>query len=365
VTVRSSGWKVRPSFSPHGPVRPVTLLLDEQTLTQLAGDDVVAWQTPWSAFRSVRLVKTPGMTTLYAEIDQRVFTWRSRRRGAFAELAPLVHANGGYVVRERSQYLVLVTLVLIAAMSFAGVALSSWDKTTAPAVHALENVNLSEKDLPGSWAPTPSSPLQNLAGTPRKVYTFSANTTTTMPSPTTAYGAQVRTFESCMHLSYAADREFGTAGHSATYQVASPTYSTTAFGGVQVVSVAQWYADPANVTADTLEMRNARFAACFANANADFVLDTFVSNPNVRNGKALTVRTFAHGFRVAGVATLSGLVSSTGSVNDQFFIENMTSGHYEVTMAMIVPDATKVRGLITTLTTALLSRMSPVQGTAA
>jgi len=35
--LRSDGWSVRPSFVPHGAVTPVTLLADENALTQFGG----------------------------------------------------------------------------------------------------------------------------------------------------------------------------------------------------------------------------------------------------------------------------------------------------------------------------------------
>ena len=52
--LRSAGWSVRPSFVPHGATAPVTLLMDDDALTQLAGDPAVAWQTPWSELSNVQ-----------------------------------------------------------------------------------------------------------------------------------------------------------------------------------------------------------------------------------------------------------------------------------------------------------------------
>jgi len=55
--LRSDGWSVRPSFVPHGAVTPVTLLADENALTQLAGVPTVAWQTPWSELSNIQFVR--------------------------------------------------------------------------------------------------------------------------------------------------------------------------------------------------------------------------------------------------------------------------------------------------------------------
>ena len=54
--LRSEGWSVRPSFVAHGPTAPVTLLADDQGLTQLAGVFPVAWQTPWEEVSQIELV---------------------------------------------------------------------------------------------------------------------------------------------------------------------------------------------------------------------------------------------------------------------------------------------------------------------
>ena len=79
---RSEGWRVRPSFTPQGPTSPVTLLLDERCLTQLAGEDPVAWQTPWTELHNLRLARTLFGTTMIADTDGRTFVWRTNRRVA-------------------------------------------------------------------------------------------------------------------------------------------------------------------------------------------------------------------------------------------------------------------------------------------
>jgi len=75
--LRSDGWSVRPSFVPHGAVTPVTLLADENALTQLAGVPTVAWQTPWSELSNIQFVRFARGMALFATAAGVRYCWRN------------------------------------------------------------------------------------------------------------------------------------------------------------------------------------------------------------------------------------------------------------------------------------------------
>ena len=66
--LRSEGWSVRPSFVSNGPTSPVTLLSDDAGLTQLAGEPMVAWQTPWSELTNLQLLRFAKGMALFATV---------------------------------------------------------------------------------------------------------------------------------------------------------------------------------------------------------------------------------------------------------------------------------------------------------
>jgi len=362
TAVRSVGWRVQPSFTPNGPTNPVTLLLDEHTLTQLAGTDEVAWQTPWSAFRSLRLVRGIGVTALRADIDGRTFVWRTRQRGAFTSLAPFIRAAGGDVRRDRSQLTALVVVALVGLASYAGVLGARLSSPSLPAAEkAVTAVNVTFADLPGQWTNKDSSPLSALTGVPGEVYKATITSTTVPASSPFAMAASA--FESCMHDTSATDRMFGAAGQQPAYQVSSPVYSSTIDGGVQVASSAQYYATTAMVAADTQQMARRNFGACYVDANADLVVSSVLASPRVTAGKNLLVTTFAKGFRVAGQVALDGVTSASGTT-EQLVLVVMTSGHYEVTLMVLAPSYRAVTPLVASLASTLLARIGPASGTA-
>jgi len=86
--LRSDGWSVRPSFVPHGAVTPVTLLADENALTQLAGVPTVAWQTPWSELSNIQFVRFARGMALFATAAGVRYCWRNPSRNDFEPCAP-------------------------------------------------------------------------------------------------------------------------------------------------------------------------------------------------------------------------------------------------------------------------------------
>lgn len=364
---RSEGWRVSESFVPNGPTDPVTLLVNEQSLTQLAGVDAVAWQIPWSLFGSLHLVRSPGRTTLSAHVDGRTFTWRASARRTFDELAPFVLRAGGRVERSRGVMTGLVAAVVVGLLSTAGYLGARWESRAGlPApVTALESVNLRLSDLPGSWTVTADPLLTNLVGPANQVYKTNYATTTTTPPANSVYAEAVSAFQHCMKITNVADRMYGAAGQAPLYQVASPTFASSENGGVEIATYAQYYPQLSMVQKDTAEMRLPRFAGCFANVSADLVEAVATNKPHVTDGVSLPDATFAKGFRHAGVASVAIASSATlTSAKAHLIVVVATSGHFETTLYVLTSRWPATRGLVDTLTNILVSHVAPSTGTA-
>ncbi len=366
--LRSEGWRVNESFTPKGPTDPVTLLLNEHSLTQLAGVDPVAWQIPWSVMGDVRLLRSPGRTSLSATIDGRTFEWRTSAHRRFDELTPFVLLAGGRVERTRGALTGLTAALVVALLSSAGYLGTRWESRhrQASAESALQALNLRLSDLPGSWSVSTDPLLANLVGPANQVFKTNYTTTTTAPAANSVYEVAVRAFQHCMGISNAADRMYGAAGQLPLYQVASSVFSSSRAGGLEVASYVQYYPQLSMVQRDTAEMRSPRFSSCFANVSADLVEASSSSNPRVSDGKALSVLTFAKGFHRVGVATVA-LTSSTSlaSVSAHLFVVVATQGHYETTFFILSSSWPTARSLVTSLTNVMVSHIAPSSGVAA
>jgi len=363
--LRLEGWRVRPSFTANGPTQPVTLLIDEDTLTQLAGVDVVAWQTPWSALTNVRVAQRWGTTFLSAHVDGRTFVWRTRTRGALALLLPFVERAGGRRVADRYWIATSVAGVLVAVSCFVGY-LGYRTNGSSPLVRALRAVNLTFRDLPGSWNASTSSILQGLQGTPLQVETTNFSTTTTLPTLTSPYGKIIHQFQQCLGVSSQRDRMFGVAAQSPLYQVSSRIFTSSVDGGVQVASTTQYYPHVSWVTHDTAEMRRSGFGGCLANTDAELAAYSPSAPVTVTNGRSVIVRTFAQGFHVAGVASFPapGVSQLLGTPTQSLFSLVATSGHYEVTMFVLANDWKAAQPLAATLANVVVAHITAGQGTA-
>ena len=100
TTMRSEDWAVRPPFVVNGPTSPVTLLSDDESLTQLAGIPAVAWQTPWSEISNLELVRISHQMLLFATIGGVRYTWRHRDVVDWDIVRSVVLEHGG-IVTER------------------------------------------------------------------------------------------------------------------------------------------------------------------------------------------------------------------------------------------------------------------------
>ena len=371
MQLRSEGWRVRPSFTPQGPTSPVTLLLDDRSLTQLAGVDPVAWQTPWAELHNLRLARTLFGTTLIADTDGRTCIWRTNRRREFAALAPFVMAAGGWVQQRQVQRRTAIAVAAVTLLSFVGYFGSQLHHGAAGATVArLKALNVGFTDLPGSWTTATPSVLSAVIGTPGQTVRTNFSTTTTTPLATSLYGKVVHSFQHCLGVTNAADRMFGAAGQFPVVQTTSKVFTSASGGGVQVASYAQYYASTSSVAKDTAETTKPGFGACFTDANADFIEGGALSlSPTVTTGQPLTVHTFAKGYRVAGIATLTGASfaqATTGlaSQRQHLVVVVMTRGHYEVTLMALCVNWPQQESLVQSLVNNMVARLSPSTGTA-
>ncbi len=368
--VRLEGWSVRPSFVPHGPTKPVTLLVDDNGLTQLAGIDSVAWQVPWPLLRHLRLVRSGLGTLLIATVDGQLFVWRSARPSNYTALIPFVRAAGGRVERARQRAGAWLGAALVILGSSAGLIGALLHRT--PGLSATElatrNANISFADLPGSWTATGPSLLSALASTPNKLYTTNFATTTTLPAASSPFGVAARTFQQCFGVSNARDRVFGLAGQVPLYQVGSSIFTSDMVGGVQVASEVQYYPHRSNVARDTAEIEKPHFGSCFAVANGLILKGLFANTYTIATGAATTLTpvTFTKGFRTGGAVLVSApsfAPTAGGATTTQSLgVYVMTQGHYEVTLYVLSANRHQPKSLVATLVNALEARISSSPG---
>ena len=161
---RSEGWVVRPSFVPHGPTSPVTLLGDEVGLTQLTGTPAVAWQTPWGELANVQLVRFARGLALFATANGVRYCWRTTNKANYEQIAGVISQHGGRVVRRRRRAGIYVVVLVVLLASVAGGIGAFFDKGSASAaiIANTEAVNLSVRDLPSGWSPASGFVVERL-----------------------------------------------------------------------------------------------------------------------------------------------------------------------------------------------------------
>ena len=104
---------------------PVTLLADDDALTQLAGDPAVAWQTPWSELSNIQIVRFARSMALFATAAGVRYCWRNPSRADFEALRAIVVAHGGVVARHRRRAGVYSVAVVVLIAALAG-GIGSW-----------------------------------------------------------------------------------------------------------------------------------------------------------------------------------------------------------------------------------------------
>lgn len=347
--VRSTGWTVFPSFVPNGPTSPVTLLLDDQGVTQLVGEPVVAWQTPWSELSHLQLIRFAPGAVLFATIAGVRYSWRTTQRRQFEALAPIIAAHGGTITRRRRRAgAALVALVVVLGSLVGG--LGAWlNRARVPSeLTATRALNITLNDLPSGYSTAPPSLLSYLFTPSNQVVT---PTPTTAPVPNSNWSRISGLFQRCIGVPASRDRVYGAAGQQPDYQVSSPVY-TSLTGDVLVASTAQYYHTTTMVSRDVAEMTRANFATCFATSQAALLFTVVGATlPTSDIATSWTPSTFVHGFVRAGIVPLA----LSGKLQYLVMV-TAASGHVELTLGALVSSWAGSKAQLETLTSTLLSR---------
>jgi hypothetical protein len=357
--LRSDGWSVSPSFVPNGAVTPVTLLIDDHALTQLAGEPAVAWQTPWSELTNVHIVRFARSMALFATAAGVRYCWRNPSRSDFDALRAIVLEHGGVVARHRRRAGVYSVALVVLVAALAG-GIGSWIYSHSSASHELtaaRNVNLTLRDLPSGWyaaAAPDTSALSYLFSPPGKVEQPSATPAKKPKKPSPVFTAITENFAKCLGVSPARDRVYGAAGQQPDYQVSSKIYESPSFGGIEVVSTSQYYRTTLMVRRDTLEMSRRRFGSCFVTTNVQLVGAVLgVKVPSGDVGTNYRPVTFLRGWSRGGESAMS-LPNVPGTPH--LVMVEITRGHFEITLGVLVNQWPKSESFVSGLTSTLLSR---------
>jgi hypothetical protein len=361
TTMRSEDWAVRPPFVVNGPTSPVTLLSDDEGLTQLAGIPSVAWQTPWSEIANLELVRISHQMLLFATIGGVRYTWRHRDQEGYDAVRTVVLEHGG-IVTERRRRVGIYALVAVVVLASFGGGIAAWfnrGSSAAQELSAARHVNLTLNDLPSDWYKTSPAILNYLVPGPSKVFT---STTTTAPAKDTSFDKAASVFQTCLGVSSAKDRVYGAAGQEPDYQVSSAVYNTNALDGIELASTSQYYHSTTMVEKDTREMSMSNFGSCFATSSADIILSGFgLTNPTSNVATSWQPTTFTKGWSRGGVIDFN---VPTLSTKVHLVMVVMTHGHYEVTLSAIVGSFAKSQKVLAGLVNTLLSRMTTSSSTA-
>jgi hypothetical protein len=352
---RSSGWTVRPSFVAHGSTSPVTLLSDDAGLTQLAGDPVVAWQTPWAELGNLQLIRFARGLALFATTNGVRYCWRSRDAADYEAWRAIVLEHGGTVARHRRRAGAFALAFVVLLAGLAG-GFGSWLYSNNSGTRELAEakaVNLTMKDFPSGWFVTTSSLLSYLFPVYGQVDT-STTTPATPPPANSEFAKAAALFQRCLGVSNARDRVFGASGQEPDYQVSSRVFTSPSFGGIQGASTSQYYNTTTMVNHDVAEMSRQSFGSCFVTSNVALVKAGLgVKIPTSNVGTTFRPRTFVRGWVRGGEAELT-LPNTTGTLH--LVIVDLSSGHFEVELGAIVDQWPQSKTFIANLASTLLSR---------
>ena len=358
--LRSEGWSVRPSFVPNGAVTPITLLMDENALTQLAGEPAVAWQTPWTELSNIQIVRFARSMALFATAAGVRYCWRNSSRVDFEALRTIVLEHGGVVARHRRRAGVYSVAVIVLLAALAG-GIGSWLYRNSSGSRELadaRNVNLTLKDLPTGWYPAAApdtSALSYLFSAPGKVETPSTTPPKKPKKPNPVFTKITTDFAKCLGVSPQRDRVYGAAGQQPDYQISSKIFESASYGGIEVVSTAQYYRTTTMVHRDTLEMSRQSFGSCFITSNVELVGAVFgVKMPSSDVGSNYRPVTFLRGWSRGGESLMS-LPNVPGTPH--LVMVEITRDHYEITLGVLVNQWPQSETFVTALTSTLLSRI--------
>jgi hypothetical protein len=356
--LRSEGWSVQPSFVPNGAVAPVTLLADDNTLTQLAGEPAVAWQTPWSELSNVQIMRFTRGMALFATASGIRYCWRNPSRSDFDALRAIVVAHGGTAGRQRRRAGIIIVAVVVLIAALAG-GIGSWlyhNSSGPKEIAATRNVNLTLRDLPNGWfvLADPNSSVMSYIFPPSGIVQKPTATPTTLPKKGSPFAVASADFQQCIGVSAAHDRMYGAAGQEPDYQTSSKIFSSPSFGGIEAVSTTQYYRTTTMVQRDTSEMTRKNFGDCFASSNVALIRAGLKVPSSAINGTSFRPATFLRGFSRGGEAALS-IPKVLG--NPHLVLVMITDGHYEVTLGVLVDQWPTSKAFVSNLSSTLLSRM--------
>jgi hypothetical protein len=241
-------------------------------------------------------------------------------RSDYEQLSAVLVAHGGQVLRQRRRGAVYAVVAVVLLASIAG-GIGAWftrGSTGATELARARAVNLTLKDLPYSFTTVTGSAFEDLFPSNAPVV---VTTTTTPPKPDPKFEKIVKAFQSCM--------------------------------GIEVASTTQYYDTTLMVRKDTAEMSKAPFGGCFVASQAN-ILHTYAGGSVPGAVAIFRPKTFEKGWSRGGVTTITlpGIPDPVHLV-----LVEITSGHFEVTMAAIVASWPKATPFISTLIGTLLSRM--------
>lgn len=356
-TLRSQGWTLRPPFVAGGPTNDVALWCDESGITQLAGDPLVAWQTPWSEVRDLALTRQGRALELAATIADVRYTWRHPNLDGFEEWREVVLARGGVVNRRRRPTGVLIVVLVVLVASFGGAIGAWWNRGSAGTVELNDAraANVTLNDLPSGWYATSNSLLGYLV--PPSGDVLRATPTTLAPRPGSIGARTASVFQHCFGVSNARDRLYGAAGQQPDYQVSSPVFATTTGTtvGLEVATTSQYYHSRSMVRRDVAEMSRKNFGACFAASSRVLVLAGFGLHAGATTGENWTPQIYAHAF-VRGGAVALGLPGATGHLT--LVMAVVAAGHYEVTLSAVTSTWPASRSILDDVLNTVASRIT-------
>ncbi len=353
--LHSEGWTVRPSVTPGGPTSPVTLVADDEGLTQVVGIHPETFETPWAVVADLRLTRRGRRLTLEAHVGERDVRWRRRDLDDFEEWREVVLAHGGLVRRRPARVGVVAVAAAVVLASLGGVLAAVLGGRVNPKVERRDatNANLTLADLPAGWGTTAGGYLAYLVPPAGEVVT---STSSTVAGTDVVGEAVASLFQRCLGVSNAADRVFGEAGQLPDYQVSSAVFHVTTPYETEVATTSQYYRTTSMVSRDVAEMSRHGFGACFAQANATALLYNYASDTTPPSGaQSWTPVTYARGWARGGVVPVD-LPGVEG--NYSLAVAVVASGHYEVTLTALVPSWPAAQPLLNRLVGTLKSRLA-------
>jgi hypothetical protein len=361
---RFDGFCLTPTFVEHGPNSPVSVAVDDATLTMWVGVPENVWQTPLNELHQLTVTVGRQLTVGFTVAGVR-YQLSARRVALYDELIDRLRAKGAHVVRShRARAVSVFSVVAVVLAASVSSIFSVWNSASTPSASELGALNVQRTDLPNGFRFDASGVLINLVGSPNEVISSATTTPTTKGLAQRVFNAVTKNYERCMHESHAVDRLYGTGGAIPDLQVSGRDFRSSADGGIEIASATQYYSTTAMVNDDIAQYSSPRFGKCWALSSGQLLsaaLDDSLKGAN----KALpvtnyTAYTLAHGWRRGGVATLT---DPTNNQNIYLVTVLAAQGHDEVAYYALTLDPSSAQSVITQSLGAVVARMAPATST--